>query len=146
MSNNRTLGAMALLMAGVLAVFGWGLVAPFAYEPVGPRAFPMLTAALIGFCGLILVIQGGGRAEPVAPRTLRGLAVLIATLLIYALAFERLGYVLSTLAMSAVVARLFGATWAQAAVSGLVLSVGSYLLFDHGLDVVLPAGILGGLI
>ena len=146
MSNNRTLGAMALLMAAVLVVFGWGLVAPFAYEPVGPRAFPMITAALIGFCGIILLIQGGGEAEPVGGRTLLGLLMIAATLFVYALAFERLGYVLSTLAMSAVVARLFGASWTQAGISGLILSVGSYLLFDYGLDVVLPAGILRGLI
>jgi putative tricarboxylic transport membrane protein len=144
MSNNRTLGAMALLMAAVLAIFGWGLVAPFAYEPVGPRAFPMITAALIGICGIILLIQGGGDAEPVRDRTLWSLLILIATLFVYAFAFERLGYVLSTLAMSAVVARLFGASWMQAGISGVILSVGSYLLFDHGLDVVLPTGVLGG--
>lgn len=146
MSNNRTLGAMALLMAAVLAIFGWGLVAPFAYEPVGPRAFPMITAALIGICGTVLLIQGGGKAEPVGDRTLWGLLMLVATLFVYAIAFERLGYILSTLAMAAVVARLFGASWVQAGISGVVLSVGSYLLFDHGLDVVLPTGVLGGLI
>jgi putative tricarboxylic transport membrane protein len=146
MSNNRTLGAVALLMAAVLAIFGWGLVAPFAYEPVGPRAFPMITAVLIGICGLVLLIRGGGEAEPVGDRTLWSLLILMATLFIYALAFERLGYVLSTLVMSAVVARLFGASWVQAGISGVILSVGSYLLFDHGLDVVLPTGILGGLI
>ena len=106
----------------------------------------MITAALIGFCGIILLIQGGGEAEPVGGRTLLGLLTIAATLFVYALAFERLGYVLSTLAMSAVVARLFGASWTQAGISGLILSVGSYLLFDHGLDVVLPAGILRGLI
>lgn len=146
MSNNRTLGAVALLMAAILAGFGWGYVAPFAYEPVGPRAFPLLTAALIAICGLILVIQGGGAAEPLSHRTLAGIVLLIVTLLIYALVFERLGYVLSTLAMSMVVARIFGATWVQATLSGTVLSVGSYLLFDHGLDVVLPGGVLGGLL
>ena len=146
MSNNRTLGAVALLMAAALTIFGWGLVAPFAYEPVGPRAFPMITAVLIGICGLVLVIQGGGEAEPIGDRTLWSLLMLTATLFAYALAFERLGYVLSTLVMSAVVARLFGASWVQAGISGVILSVGSYLLFDHGLDVVLPTGILGGLI
>ena len=30
--------------------------------------------------------------------------------------------------------------------TGVVLSVGSFLLFDHGLDVVLPTGILGDLL
>jgi len=146
MSNNRTLGAMALLMAAILAIFGWGLVAPFAYEPVGPRAFPMITALVIAICGVILLVQGGGRAEPVNRKSLLGLILLCITLLIYATVFERLGYVLSTLLMSAVVALIFGAKPHQAVLSAVVLSVGSYLLFDHGLDVVLPTGLLGGLL
>lgn len=146
MSNNRTLGAVALLMAAVLTIFGWGLVAPFAYEPVGPRAFPLITAILIAICGVILLIQGGGQAETVNGHTVIGLGLLVATLVIYAMVFERLGYVPSTLVMSAVVALIFGAKWWQALASGTVLSVGSYLLFDKGLDVVLPTGILGGLI
>ncbi len=146
MSNNRTLGAMALLMAGILAIFGWGLVAPFAYEPVGPRAFPMITALVIGICGIILVVQGGGEADPISRKTLTGIIFLSVVLLVYAVVFERLGYVISTLIMSAVVALIFGARPHQALISGLILSVGSYLLFDHGLDVVLPAGIMGGLL
>lgn len=146
MSNNRTLGGLALLMALALAGFGWGLVAPFAYEPVGPRAFPMLTAALIGICGIVLVIKGGGAIEPNAPGVNFGVLIIAATLLIYAAVFTTLGFVLSTAAMSLVVARVFGATWVQAAISALVLSVGAYLLFDHGLDVVLPAGLLGDLL
>lgn len=146
MSSNRTLGAVALLMAGILLIFGWGLVAPFAYEPVGPRAFPLLTAALIALCGTILLIRGGNDADPVSRRTMTGIVMLIVTLLIYAVVFERLGYVPSTFLMAAVVSRIFGATLAQAAISGAVMSVGSYLLFDHGLDVVLPTGVMGGLI
>jgi len=146
MSSNRSLGAMALLMAGILAVFGWGLVAPFAYEPVGPRAFPMLTAALIAFCGIVLLIGGGNETEAVSRRTMTGIVMLTVTLLVYAVIFERLGYVPSTFLMAGIVARIFGASWIQAAASGAVLAVGSYLLFDRGLDVVLPAGILGGLI
>jgi putative tricarboxylic transport membrane protein len=146
MSSNRSLGAVALLMAGILAVFGWGLVAPFAYEPVGPRAFPMLTAALIAFCGVVLLTRGGSDADPVSRRTMTGILILSVALLVYAVIFERLGYVPSTFLMAGVVARIFGATWPQAVASGAVLSVGSYLLFDHGLDVVLPTGIMGGLI
>lgn len=146
MSSNRTLGAVALLMAGILAVFGWGLVAPFAYEPVGPRAFPMLTAALIAFCGVMLVIRGGTDADAVSGRTMTGILMLSVTLLVYAAVFERLGYVPSTFVVAGAVALIFGASLIQAIVSGAVLSVGSYLLFDHGLDVVLPTGIMGGLI
>lgn len=146
MSNDRTLGGLALLTALLLAGFGWGLVAPFAYEPVGPRAFPLITAVLIAACGLVLLVKGGGKVEPNAAGVNRGVLVISATLLLYAVLFESLGFVVSTAAMSLVVARVFGASWTQAAIMGLVLSLGSFLLFDHGLDVVLPTGVLGDLV
>ncbi|WP_151719767.1 tripartite tricarboxylate transporter TctB family protein [Gemmobacter serpentinus] len=146
MSNNRTLGGLALLMALALAAFGWGLVAPFAYEPVGPRAFPMITAVLIGICGTLLLIRGGGAVEGNAPGVNLGVLAIAATLLVYAMVFTTLGFVISTAAMSLVVARIFGATWAQATISAAVLSVGAFLLFDHALDVVLPTGLLGDLL
>ncbi|MBB3937098.1 tripartite tricarboxylate transporter TctB family protein [Aureimonas phyllosphaerae] len=146
MSNDRTLGGLAVLMALTLVIFGWGLAAPFAYEPVGPRAFPMITAILIGACGIILLVKGGGAVEPNAAGVNRGILGIAAALLAYALVFQSLGFVVSTALMSAVVARIFGATWAQSVSTGVVLSVGSFLLFDHGLDVVLPTGILGDLL
>lgn len=145
MSNDRTLGALALLMALVVAGFGWGLVAPFAYEPVGPRAFPLLTAVLIGGCGLVL-LRSRGRAEDGPPGAGRWILILSVTLVAYAVLFQPLGFVPATAAMSLVTARVFGARWLQAAILGAVLAVGSYLLFDHGLDVVLPTGILGELL
>jgi len=146
MTNDRTLGGLAVLMALTLVAFGWGLAAPFAYEPVGPRAFPIITAILIGACGLILLVKGRGAVEPNAAGVNRGILAISATLLAYAFLFQPLGFVLSTALMSAVVARIFGASWGQSAVTGVVLSVGSFLLFDHGLDVVLPTGVMGDLL
>lgn len=146
MSNDRTLGGLAVLMALVLVAFGWGLAAPFAYEPVGPRAFPMITAILIGGCGLVLLVKGGGAIEPNAAGVNQGILGIAVTLVAYALLFQPLGFVPSTALMSFVVARIFGANWWQSVATGAVLSVGSYLLFDHGLDVVLPTGVLGDLL
>ena len=39
-------------VAGILV--GWGLKAPVEYEPVGPRAFPLLVFALLGVCAVAL--------------------------------------------------------------------------------------------
>lgn len=146
MGNDRTLGALAMLASLGLLAFGWGLVAPFAYEPVGPRAFPLLTAALIGVCGLVLVVRPGPDDEPNAPGVNVGVLSISATLFAYALLFQPLGYVLSTALMCFVISRIFGASWLQAALTGIGLSVISFFLFDRLLDVVLPTGLLGGLI
>src|SRR5690606_29458182 len=61
--NDRTLGIAALVLAALMTWAGWDIEAPFAYEPVGPRAFPMLIALIIGLCGLRLAIKGGNPVE-----------------------------------------------------------------------------------
>ncbi|SPU48671.1 Tripartite tricarboxylate transporter TctB family [Bordetella trematum] len=63
--NDRLLGILALVLAAFITWAGWDLEAPFAYEPVGPRAFPMLIALIIGLCGLRLAIKGGIRSKPI---------------------------------------------------------------------------------
>jgi len=65
--SDRLLGVMALLFSAFLAWHGVGLQAAFSYEPVGPRAFPLLLSALIGLCGLVLTWKGGNKVEPNLP-------------------------------------------------------------------------------
>ena len=54
----RLFAGLWLLACVGLAVAGWRYQAPFSYEPVGPRAYPLLCLALMG-AGL-----GAGRLFP----------------------------------------------------------------------------------
>ncbi|GAA5233421.1 tripartite tricarboxylate transporter TctB family protein [Verticiella sediminum] len=144
--NDRILGVAALVVAAFLTWFGWRLEAPFAYEPVGPRAFPLLIAAIIALCGLRLVFKGGGEVEPNPPGANARIAWMVACVAGYALLFQWLGFVLATTAVTVLVARLFGATWLQGLLGGIGMGVGCFLLFDKVLDVVLPTGLLGNLL
>ena len=45
--SDRILGAACVVVAAGMAWAGHGYAAPIAYEPVGPRAFPLLLAALM---------------------------------------------------------------------------------------------------
>ncbi|HLV29395.1 MAG TPA: tripartite tricarboxylate transporter TctB family protein, partial [Burkholderiaceae bacterium] len=40
--NDRLLGIAALVFAALITAFGYDLEPPFSYEPVGPKAFPLL--------------------------------------------------------------------------------------------------------
>lgn len=138
--SERLFGALLLLGSAIGIWIGWDLHALVAYEPVGPRAFPLLVLSLLGVFALVLMF---GRATTTAwpPRAvLVRVGLLFAVLLGYALLFERLGFVVSTTLATVPVARAFGATWRQAVVSGLALGVGLFFLFDKLLDVVLPVG------
>lgn len=144
--NDRLLGTAALAFAAVMVWQGYGLEAPFAYEPVGPRAFPMLLAIVIGLCGLWLVAKGGNPVEAVAPGVKGRIAAVAAALAVYAFLFQWLGVVLATFLMSIPVGRAFGGSWRKSGLAGLVLGLAVFFLFDRVLDVVLPTGLLGGLL
>ena len=143
MLSDRLLGVMALLFSAFLAWHGVGLLAAFSYEPVGPRAFPLLLSALIGLCGLVLTWKGGNKVEPNLPGVNRRILMMVGLLAFYAASFVWLGFMLSTAIMTAMIGRLFGGSWIKSAAGGLIMSVLFYILFDRVLDVVLPVGLLG---
>jgi putative tricarboxylic transport membrane protein len=146
MNTDRILGATAIAVAAIMVVYGHGLAAPFAYEPVGPRAFPLIAAAIIAVCGVILVLKPSPAESPEHPMPGRAITALSGSLLAYALLFQPVGFVIATTVLMVPIAMIFGAKWWQGAVTGLVLAVSSFLLFDRVLDVVLPVGPLGGII
>src|SRR5690606_11139568 len=141
--NDRVLGVGALVLAALITAFGYDLEPPFSYEPVGPKAFPLLLALIIALCGVRLIIKGGGTV-PANPSGANGrILMMVAYLAAYAWLFQWLGFIIATTLMATLVGRLFGGSWKQALIGGLAMGVGLFLLFDLGLDVVLPYGILG---
>jgi len=144
--NDRVLGIAALIFAALITAFGYDLEPPFSYEPVGPKAFPLLLALIIALCGLRLVIKGGGEVEANPEGANMRILAMAGYLAGYAFLFQWIGFVAATTLMVALVGRLFQATWVQAFAGGVIMSIGLFYLFDKGLDVVLPMGILGDLL
>lgn len=144
--NDRILGIAALVLAAFMTWFGHDLEAPFAYEPLGPKAFPLLLALVIALCGLTLIIKNRHTADPNPPGANARIGVMITIVAGYAMLFQWLGFVISTALMTTLVARLFGGRWVYAIIGGIVMGVAFFLLFDKALDVVLPTGLLGDLL
>jgi len=144
--NNRILGSAAVLLSAFLIWQAIGMEAPFAYEPLGPNAFPLMVAGIMGLCGIILIYQGGGQAEANPTGANTRIALMIICIGTYAMAFEPLGFILSTAAMTAVIGRLFGGAWRWTILSGIIMGISAFVLFDRVLDVVLPQGILEGMV
>ena len=64
----------------------------------------------------------------------------------YSFLFQWLEFIISTALIIVFVGRLFSESWAKCAIGGVVMGILFFLLFDNVLDVVLPAGLLGGLV
>jgi len=140
------------LFAGVwlLLTLGFAAVArtyeaQYSYEPIGPRAFPLLLAGISAVCALWLLLRPKRVAETLAPLPDGGparAAALIGAVFAYAFLFELVGFPLATVLVTIAIGRLFGGGWRQVVLEGVALGVVLFLLFDKTLDVTLPLGAL----
>ncbi|WP_174874814.1 tripartite tricarboxylate transporter TctB family protein [Vogesella oryzae] len=142
--SDRIFAAVWLVVCLLLMVVGWGIQSEFSYEPVGPRAYPMLLLGLMLACSLAMALRPGEKADwPEKPVLIR-IVLMILALLVYALLFEPLGFALATALMSVAIGRLFEGKWLHCVVGGAGLGFGLFYFFDRLLDVPLPAGLIFG--
>ena len=140
--SDRILGVACVAVAAGMAWAATDYAAPISYEPVGPRAFPLLLATLMGIGGLWLIVRPSLRGNWLRQVPLQALAFAVAAVFAYALLFETLGFTLATTVMAVPVGMAFGGSWKQALAGGLGLGLLLFLGFDKLLDVVLPTGLL----
>ena len=143
----RIFASGLLIVCAGLAMMAWPYQAAFSYEPVGPRAFPLLMLALMAL-GLIYMIF---RPSPVVHseedpqldrQTLTKIGLCVLLLLVFAGTFEPLGFILSSALVGIPMARLYGGRWLPSIVIISLMSVALSLLFDKAMDVPLPLGLL----
>lgn len=143
----RIFASVLLLVCVGLALMAWPYQAAFSYEPVGPRAFPLLMLGLMGVALLYMVfrpaaIKHSEDEPPLDRETLTKIAICVALLLVFAGLFEPLGFILSSILIGIPMARLYGGRWLPSIVVTTLMAIGLYLLFDRVMDVPLPLGLL----
>ena len=151
--------ALFLGALGVLVVVQ-ALLLPesrIARGPVGPAAVPMVVGTLLVIVSVVLAVDilRGGRGEPEGGEDVeltgrsdwRTIALLVVAFGANALLIESLGWAISGAILFWGAAFALGSRhYIRDAVIALVLSVGTWYLFALGLGVVLPAGILRGIL
>ncbi|MBU1351049.1 MAG: tripartite tricarboxylate transporter TctB family protein [Gammaproteobacteria bacterium] len=149
--SDRILGAVCVVVGAGMAWAAQGYAAEISYEPVGPRAFPLLLSALMVACGAWLVVRpgvaataegDGAGAEAARWQNLKPLALAVLAIGLYVSLFQWLGFPLATALMALPVGMAFGGNWRQSLAAGAGMGVVLYLMFDKLLDVILPTGLL----
>ena len=143
----RIFASVLLLVCVGLARMAWPYQAAFSYEPVGPRAFPLLMLGLMGAALLYMVfrptpIEHTEDEPPLDRQTLTKISICVVLLLVFAGLFEPLGFILSSMLIGIPMARLYGGRWMPSVVVTTLMAIGLYLLFDRVMDVPLPLGLL----
>jgi putative tricarboxylic transport membrane protein len=144
-----SVGVLAL-GAGIL----WGsfsLPTGGGYAQVGPGVVPRIVGIVLLGLGLALAREAftggyrGGDEEDEArmPMDWPAFAWVTGGIFAYGLLVERLGFVPSSVLLFVAVARSFGSRrWALNAVVGLVLAAFIFAVFNYGLGLTLPPGVL----
>ncbi|MFF7706868.1 tripartite tricarboxylate transporter TctB family protein [Pseudomonas sp. NPDC007930] len=143
----RLFAAALLAVCAGLAIMAWPYQAPFSYEPVGPRAYPLLMLGLMAVALLYLLVRPTAIAHsedepPLDRATLTKIGACTVLLLVFAGLFEPLGFILSSALIGIPMARLYGGKWLPSVVIVGAMSVLLYVLFDRVMDVPLPMGVL----
>jgi putative tricarboxylic transport membrane protein len=151
--------ALFLGALGVLVVVQ-ALLLPesrIARGPVGPAAVPVVVGGLLVIVSVFLAfdVWRGGRGEPEGGEDIeltgssdwKTIAVLAAAFVANALLIEPLGWVFSGAILFWGSAFALGSRhYIRDAVIAFVLSIGSWYLFALGLGIVLPPGVLRGVL
>jgi putative tricarboxylic transport membrane protein len=146
-ATGEILLGVALVVAGLF--FFWGTteihVAP-TYSRVGPRVFPFAVASGLVVLGILYLLESWRGVQTPADEhsvSIWPLSVISAAIVLDALLFEWLGFILSSTLLFLLVAIGFGSRmYLRDLVVGFALSVAAYVTFVHGLGLRLPTGIL----
>ncbi len=138
--TDRAAGAVLGLLGLAVALEATTFDVLFLTDPVGPKAIPMLAAAILVGSGAALVARpGSGGAWPGHGILLR-MAGAIAAFGVYAAILAPLGFVLSTTATVASLSMLFGGPWRRSVGAAAALAVVLWYLFVWLLGLPLPLG------
>ena len=122
----------------VYLYFGLKIEVPFAYEPLGPRTFPVLLGCCLATLSVLALV-----IHPMSTMPLKGsVAKLGLAVLFYLLTFQLLGFMPATTISTYIIARLVGSSWMQGLLTGLILAIAFYGIFHFLLGVPLPLGSL----
>lgn len=141
--GDRILGLGLLVLA---VAYGWAAQQwpePFGgAETVGPETFPTMLAVVLVAGSLYLMIKPDPDAQWPVGRSAVELLISLVVLVVYTLLLEPLGFVIATTLAVGTLSWRMGAAPRPAFLTGLLSAVVVFVLFNYGLSLSLPAGLL----
>lgn len=145
------------LAAGFVAIGAFFVMGSFTlptgggYAQVGPGVVPRMVGVCMLLIGALLLreaLTGGFRGVDEAEERALGMdwaafGWITAGIVFYGIFIEMLGFIISSLALFVLVARGFGSRrWVLNVAVGLFLAILIFAIFNYGLGLILPLGIL----
>ncbi|MEP3278751.1 MAG: tripartite tricarboxylate transporter TctB family protein [Stappiaceae bacterium] len=146
MASDRIFGLVALFVALAYIASATQIQTSFLTDPVGPKAFPMLVGAVAALSALFMILRPDPDPAWPVSRTWLSLGLAVIVLVGYAYALRPLGFLIPTAVAAGILSFQISPRAGPAAITGIGLSAGLYLLFKYALGlglVALPGGLTG---
>ncbi len=144
MTHDRLAGIVILVVTGAIMVVSVSFRSVFPADPLGPRAFPLVSAVLMGLGAAWITFRPTSRTTD---RVSNSVWLAVVSFVGYALLLEPLGFFVATVLAFVALSLLFGGRPVRSVLGGVVLVAALYLLFVEALGLVLPVGslfVIGG--
>ncbi len=129
MAADRIFGAVMIVLALGYVLSAMNIQTSFMSDPVGPRLFPYLVAGVVTLCSLIMILRPDPNAEWPGPMMVLKIGTALLLLVGYALLIRPLGFIIPTVVVSAALSYMISPRPVPAALAGLGLGVGLFVLF-----------------
>ena len=137
--SDRIFGAVVVLGSAIYVMAARGIQKPFFADPLGPQAFPIGVGIVAAICGLVMVFSPDDEPEWPEMRSFLALVGSTALLVAYAYALKPMGFLVPTAVASAIISFQITPQPLRAALYGLGISVGLFVLFKYALGLSLFA-------
>ncbi|MFZ5962207.1 tripartite tricarboxylate transporter TctB family protein [Thalassococcus sp. BH17M4-6] len=138
--SDRIFGVIGLLLAMGFAYAALQIQESFLSDAVGPKAFPLILATLLGLSSLAIILKPD--PDPLWPALPRLLEILFSVLVmvLYAIYLPELGFVVATAIAASYLTWRLGTAPLWSLVVGVSTSVGIYVVFHLILGLSLARG------
>ena len=138
--SDRVLGVACLLLSAFYIFMATQIQTSFITDYLGPKFFPILIACLLAIAAIFPIIKPD--PDPDWPGIGRFVEIIfaVAVMVAYTYALPVVGFVLSTAITSGILSWRLGAKPIAAAIAGISISVGIYVVFHLVLQLSLARG------
>ena len=127
--GDRIVGLVAVVGAVGFGSTAASLPLPFFAAPLGPRAFPLTIAAIIGICGLVMLLKPDPDPEWPSAGGWASLAIATVVLIAYAYTLKPLGFLIPTAIAAGILSWQIQPRIGFAIMAGIGLSIGLFVVF-----------------
>ena len=138
--SDRIFGVVGLLLAIGYVFAALAIEESFLSDAVGPKAFPLLLAAVLGMSSLVIALRPDAEPDWPALGRLAEIAAAVVVMILYAQMLPVAGFVLATAFAAGYLAWRLGSGLIEAVLTGIGTSVGIYFIFHLVLGLSLAKG------